>query len=197
MLLITDTYLSSVPFGREVIKNNNENPSSGKANMIKGVHEERRKTLFLNYALPWATKASLESETFGWSPVNLIFIKASHLTAISSSSDWQGLLAICVSVSPQGYKGPHMISYSIMSPSNFKIAPCWAESHGRLCSPAEGPFDRNKGRNCGMYHVSWGRALETDTERSIVLTAVPALRILTQSPWRTFHFKEFTEDKSY
>lgn len=72
MLLITDTYLSSVPFGGEVIKNNNENPSSGKANMIKGLHKEKRKTLFLNYALPWATKASLESETFGWSPVNLI-----------------------------------------------------------------------------------------------------------------------------
>lgn len=27
MLLITDTYLSSVPFGGKVIKNNNENPS--------------------------------------------------------------------------------------------------------------------------------------------------------------------------
>lgn len=55
MFLITDTYLSSVSFGGKVIKNNNENLSSGKANKIKGDKAARRKSLNLNWALPWAT----------------------------------------------------------------------------------------------------------------------------------------------
>lgn len=54
-MLLIDTYLSFVPFGGEVIKNNNENPSSGKANKIKGGKAGRRKSLILIWALPWAT----------------------------------------------------------------------------------------------------------------------------------------------
>ena len=48
MLLITDTYVSFKPFGREAIRNNNENPVSGKANMMKGAREGRRKSLILD-----------------------------------------------------------------------------------------------------------------------------------------------------
>lgn len=43
ILLITDTYLLSVPFGGEVIKTNNESPSSGKSKQDQRKRSGREK----------------------------------------------------------------------------------------------------------------------------------------------------------
>lgn len=40
ILLITGTYLSSVPFGGEVIKTNNDSPSSGKSKQDQRKREQ-------------------------------------------------------------------------------------------------------------------------------------------------------------
>lgn len=56
ILLITDTYLSSIPFGGEVIKTNNDSPSSGKSKQDQGVWSSQEKLLYIvNWAWPWAT----------------------------------------------------------------------------------------------------------------------------------------------
>lgn len=54
ILLITDTYLSSVPFGGEVIKTNS--PSGGKSKQDQGKRGSQEKLLYtVNWAWPWAT----------------------------------------------------------------------------------------------------------------------------------------------
>lgn len=56
ILLITDTYLSSVPFGGEVIKTNNDGPSSGKSKQDQRKRSSQEKVPYiLNWAWPWAT----------------------------------------------------------------------------------------------------------------------------------------------
>lgn len=62
ILLITDTYLSSVPFGGEVIKTNNDSPSSGGGRRVVVGGQDQRKwrsqekvPYILNWAWPWAT----------------------------------------------------------------------------------------------------------------------------------------------
>lgn len=47
ILLITDTYLSSVPFGGGVIKTNNGSPGEEEANKIKESRAARRNSCML------------------------------------------------------------------------------------------------------------------------------------------------------
>lgn len=77
MLLITDTYVSFKPFVREAIRNNNENPVSGKANMMKGASSGRQeKVTYPGLGLAVGNRVSLESPTLCWSPINLICFRS-------------------------------------------------------------------------------------------------------------------------
>lgn len=56
ILLITDTYLLSVPFGGEVIKTNNDSPSSGESKQDQRKWSSQEKVPYtLDWAWPWAT----------------------------------------------------------------------------------------------------------------------------------------------
>lgn len=56
ILLITDTYLLSVPFGGEVIKTNNDSPSSGESKQDQRKWSSQEKVpSTLDWAWPWAT----------------------------------------------------------------------------------------------------------------------------------------------
>lgn len=73
ILLITDTYLSSVPFGGEVIKTNNDSPSSGvkKANKIKESGAVRRKSR-IYWTGPGRGQQGLIKVRLCWSSINLL-----------------------------------------------------------------------------------------------------------------------------
>lgn len=62
ILLITDTYLSSVPFGGEVIKTNNGNPSGGESKQDQGERSSQEKLLYVTKpGLAAGNRASLKS----------------------------------------------------------------------------------------------------------------------------------------
>lgn len=66
IILITDTYLSSVPFGGEVIKTNNDSPSSGgkkkKQTRSKKVEESGESPVYTELGLAVGNRASLKSD---------------------------------------------------------------------------------------------------------------------------------------
>ena len=62
ILLITDTYLSSVPFGGEVIKTNNGSPSGGESKQDQGERSSQEKLLYVTKpGLAAGNRASLKS----------------------------------------------------------------------------------------------------------------------------------------
>lgn len=62
ILLITDTYLLSVPFGGEVIKTNNDSPSSGESKQDQRKWSSQESPVYPGLGLAMGNVASLKSD---------------------------------------------------------------------------------------------------------------------------------------
>lgn len=98
MLLITDTYLSSVPFGGGVIKTNNDNPSSGRKKMqtrSKKVEQSGESPVYGEPGLAAGNRASLKSDCVDHQLTCfvLLLIWNLHYTTFPSALQWLRLVA--------------------------------------------------------------------------------------------------------
>lgn len=98
ILLITDTYLSSVPFGGEVIKTNNDGPSGGKSKQDQRKAEQSGESPGSPApGLAVGNRASLESDSVDHQLTCfvLLLILNSHNTTFFLSSSALHWLRVC------------------------------------------------------------------------------------------------------